>query len=160
MNKTSKNTISCYGMGMTVDSNHLEIRALLKERGLRATTQRVAVLSLLRERRAPVTHEQVMGFLGSSSFDKASIWRVLSDLAGAGIVRRMDLGDRVWRYELYDSRRTVSDDHPHFLCESCGMVTCLPPLEVRTADGSLPAILAGAQFHIRVSGSCGACLQG
>ncbi len=49
---------------MSVDSSHQEIRDVLKKHQLRVTAQRVAVMSLLRERKSPVTHEQVMGFLG------------------------------------------------------------------------------------------------
>jgi len=134
-----------------------EVRALLKAQGMRATAQRLAVLVSLHEEKAPMTHEEVMGRLSAGLYDKASIWRVLSDLAGVGILRRMDLGDRVWRYELHDACRTVSDDHPHFLCEACGDVTCLPPLEVRGRDGELPKALLDADFQIRISGNCGAC---
>ena len=104
-----------------------------------------------------MTHEEVMGLLASGLYDKASVWRVLADLAGVGIVRRMDLGDRVWRYELQDACRTVTDDHPHFLCEVCSEVTCLPSLEVRARDGELPQALLDADFHIRISSTCGAC---
>jgi len=135
-----------------------EVRALLKAQGMRSTAQRIAVLMVLHEKKAPMTHEGVMGALSSGLYDKASVWRVLSDLAGVGIVRRMDLGDRVWRYELHDACRTVKDDHAHFLCESCGEVTCLPPLEVRAVGGALPKTLLEADFHIRISGSCGSCL--
>ena len=135
-----------------------EVRALLKAQGMRATAQRLAVLLILHEQKSPMTHEKVMGLLSAGLYDKASVWRVLSDLAGVGIVRRMDLGDRVWRYELHDACRTVTDDHPHFLCETCGEVTCLPPLEVRSKDGSLPKVLLDADFHIRVSGQCAGCI--
>ena len=86
-------------------SNHLkevqaEVRGLLKEQGMRATAQRIAVLVILRNQKVPMTHEEVMGLLAAGLYDKASVWRVLSDLAGVGILRSMDLGDRVWRYEL------------------------------------------------------------
>jgi len=134
-----------------------EVRGLLKAQGLRATAQRLAVLVLLHEQKSPMTHEGVMGLLAPGLYDKASVWRVLSDLSGVGILRRMDLGDRVWRYELHDACRTVNNDHPHFLCESCGDVTCLPPLEVRAKDGSLPKALMDADFRIRISGNCGSC---
>jgi len=134
-----------------------EVRALLKNQGMRATAQRLAVLVTLHEQEAPMTHEEVMGLLTAGLYDKASVWRVLSDLAGVGILRRMDLGDRVWRYELQDACRTISDDHPHFLCEACSEVTCLPPLEVRSKDGSIPQALLNADFHIRISGKCGTC---
>jgi Fur family ferric uptake transcriptional regulator len=144
-------------MSNTDHNVQAEVRALLKNQGMRATAQRIAVMLALHEQKVPMTHDEVMGLLGAGMYDKASIWRVLSDLAGVGIVRRMDLGDRVWRYEMQDACRPVSHDHPHFLCEECSEVTCLPSLEVRAKDGKLPEALLGAQFQIRISGVCGPC---
>ncbi|MGB0639601.1 MAG: Fur family transcriptional regulator [Myxococcota bacterium] len=146
-------------MSNSLEKVQTEVRALLKTKGLRATGQRLAVLVTLHENERPMTHEEVMGLLSSGLYDKASIWRVLSDLAGVGILRRMDLGDRVWRYELQDACRTLSDDHPHFLCEGCGEVTCLPSLEVRARNGKLPPALVKADFHIRITGVCGSCTE-
>jgi Fe2+ or Zn2+ uptake regulation protein len=71
----------------------------------------------------------------------------------------MDLGDRVWRYELLDACRPIDDDHAHFLCESCGVVHCLPPLELRARDGQLPAVLRGADIRLRVTGVCVECTR-
>ncbi|MCP4916116.1 MAG: transcriptional repressor [Proteobacteria bacterium] len=126
---------------------------------MRATGARIDVLVVLHEAAGPLTHEQVMGALRTGVYDKASVWRVLADLAEAGILRRMDLGDRVWRYELLDSCRAITDDHPHFLCEDCGDVSCLPALEVRAKDGDLPTALQGAEFRLRVMGRCADCLN-
>ena len=145
-------------------SNHIEnvraeVRALVKKQGMRATAARISVLVALHERQAPMTHEEVMDDLPPGTYDRASVWRVLSDLASVDLVRRMDLGDRVWRYELYDSCRTVTDDHPHFLCESCGVVSCLPALSISTRDGSLPEVLLNADFQIRIAGRCATCTQ-
>ena len=105
-----------------------------------------------------MTHEQIMKALPDGVYDKASVWRLLSDLAECGLLRRMDLGDRVWRYELLDACRSITDDHPHFLCEGCGEVSCLPPLEVRAKDGVLPVALHGAEFRVRVMGRCASCI--
>jgi Fur family ferric uptake transcriptional regulator len=137
-----------------------EVRGLLRERGLRATASRIAVLEVLHQQAGPMTHEQVMGKLPEGIHDRASIWRILSDLADTGLLRRMDLGDRVWRYELLDACRTVTDDHAHFFCEDCGTVSCLPPLEIRARGGELPAVLQGANFQVRVAGTCSACVAG
>ncbi len=147
-------------MSNQLEKVQAEVRAILKSQALRATAQRIAVLVVLHEQQAPMTHEEVMGLLSVGEYDKATIWRVLSDLSGVGILRRMDLGDRVWRYELQDACRTVTDDHPHFLCEACSEVTCLPPLEVRAIGGSIPQALLNADFHIRISGRCGNCAAG
>ncbi len=133
-------------------------RALLKEKGLRATSPRLVVMVTLRELNCPVTHDEVMSNLPPGAYDKASIWRVLSDLTAVGILRRMDLGDRNWRYEFVDENQTAEDSHPHFLCEACGVVSCLPALKVTTLDGSLPQVLTHASFQIRIAGTCQVCL--
>ena len=144
-------------MSPKLEKVHVEVRALLKQQGMRSTEQRVAVLTTLHEQQVPMTHEEVMGILSLTKYDKASIWRVLSDLAEVGILRRMDLGDRIWRYELNDACRTLTYDHPHFLCEECSEVTCLPSLEVRMKGGGLPRTrfcvpsLYGAPHRVRMS---------
>ncbi|MEE2828195.1 MAG: transcriptional repressor, partial [Myxococcota bacterium] len=128
-----------------------EVRALLKELGLRATSARIGVLEVLHEQQRPMSHEAIMARLAEGIFDKASVWRILADLAERGLLRRMDLGDRVWRYELVGNCRPLKDNHPHFLCQECSEVRCLPPLELRAPDGDLPKALVGADFHIRVT---------
>jgi len=133
-----------------------EVRDLIRSKSLRATGVRIDVLVALHEAATPQTHEQVMEQL-RGMHDKATVWRILADLTEAGLLRRMDLGDRVWRYELLDACRSITDDHPHFLCESCGAVSCLPPLEIRSPNGSLPEALLGAEFKVRVMGRCGTC---
>jgi len=140
-----------------LDSVRDEMRALLKQGQLRATSPRLAVLVALHEHGAPMRHEQVMDELSAAAFDRATVWRILSDLADRGLLRRMDLGDRVWRYELFDACRTAEDDHAHFLCDDCGTVSCLPPLELRARDGQLPSELLGADIRLRVSGTCADC---
>ena len=91
-----------------------EVRQLLKRQGLRATAARLAVLVALHEQKAPMTHEAVMEALPAGAYDKASIWRVLSDLAGVDIVRSTLFMRILWRRELptrtfrYDARRSFA----------------------------------------------------
>jgi Fur family ferric uptake transcriptional regulator len=135
-----------------------EVRTIIRSQGLRATNPRVEVLVVLHENARPMTHDQVMSNLPEGTGDKASIWRLLADLSEHGVLRRMDLGDRVWRYELHDSCRSVTNDHPHLLCTDCGEAFCLPMLEVRDKDGALPAQLQGTDFRIRIMGRCAECV--
>ena len=134
-----------------------EVRDLLRSAGLRVTHQRLEVLVVLHNEAAPMTHEQIMARLPAGTGDKASVWRLLADLAKRDILRRMDLGDRVWRYELRDTCRKLPDDHSHLLCEACGAVSCLPELVVRAVDGSIPLALQGANFRVRIMGVCSTC---
>lgn len=134
-----------------------ELRERLKKLGLRATSTRLAVLHTLHDAAGPLTHEQVMDSPTTRSLDRATVYRILADLSEAGILRRMDLGDHVWRFEFLDGCRSISDDHAHFLCEACQQVTCLPPLEVRAVSGALPQVLRGAEIRLEVRGRCAEC---
>jgi Fur family ferric uptake transcriptional regulator len=115
------------------------------------------VLTALHDRKGPMNHDEVMHSLAGRGFDKASVWRILSELSDKDLLRRMDLGDRVWRYELFDQCRTIEAQHPHFLCMDCGDVTCLPTLTVHAQNGTLPSSLRSASFRVRLEGTCGAC---
>jgi len=132
-----------------------ELRAAVRARGLRATPSRLAVLELLRASDAPVSHADVADRLASQAWDRATIYRNLTDLAEAGLLRRTDLGDHIWRFEA------VTDDtaHPHFVCTECGTVKCLPELELavlRKTKG--PRALRQRQVEVHVRGLCDACL--
>ena len=133
-----------------------KMRARLKDLGLRATSPRLAVLVALHDATHPLSHEALMGLLGEP-LDRATVYRILSDLCGKGLLRRMDLGDHIWRFELADRCGWQTNNHAHFLCDDCGVVTCLPELEIQAAKGALPARLVGAQLHLRLSGRCGEC---
>jgi Fur family transcriptional regulator, ferric uptake regulator len=142
------------------DARH-EMRHRVRSLGLRATSPRLAVLVCLHDHGGPMSHLELMDGLGEGQLDRATVYRILSDLAEAGLLRRMDLGDKVWRYELLDPCcRTIANDHAHFLCTSCSRVTCLPELELRPVSGKpLPAELRGAELHLRVTGRCSTCAQ-
>lgn len=111
-----------------------ELRALLRGAGLRATAARVAVIDCLRRARSPLSHGQVHERLAGSGLDRATVYRNLVDLAEAGLLSRRDLGDHVWRFELRGHAGPLPEDHPHFVCDDCGGVACMPGVKVRIAD--------------------------
>src|SRR5260221_3887180 len=91
-----------------------ELRTAVRGKGMRATPSRLAVLELLRSSDTPMSHGDVADRLASQAWDRATIYRNLTDLAEAGLVRRTDVGDHVWRF------RAVSGQHAaaaptHFL---------------------------------------------
>ncbi len=107
-------------------------RELLRSRGLRATPARIAVISILERSTHPVTHLDVSAELEQQGYDKSTIFRALGDLTEAGLLRKMELGDHVWRFERL--RGTTGDEsasHPHLLCVDCGNVECLDEDQVQ-----------------------------
>jgi Fur family ferric uptake transcriptional regulator len=136
-----------------VAKNHDELRATIRGAGLRATPSRVAVLALLRGEAQPLTHGDVAERLAGQGWDRATIYRNLTDLAEAGLLARADLGDHVWRFEASAEAR-----HAHFVCTECGAVACLPGLELSTgAARGLPRSVKQRRVEVQVKGVCDAC---
>lgn len=106
-------------------------RACLREAGLRCTAARLAVLDHLMTATGPKTHAEVAESLSDRGFDQATIYRNLTELTESKIVSRVELGDHVWRFEIRRAHaHAEGEDHPHFLCTSCGEVSCLDDVSV------------------------------
>jgi len=134
-----------------------QLRTAIRGRGLRATPSRVAVLALLREQAAPMSHGDVADRLADQAWDRATIYRNLTDLSEAGLLRRSDLGDHVWRFEAVDSAH-ADEHHPHFVCTSCGTVACMPDLELSMRRGKAPRAVRQKEIEVQVRGRCDACI--
>ena len=114
------------------------IRDGIRAAGLRATPACVATLNLLREATTPVTHADVANHLETRGVDKAKAFRNLNDMTDAGLLRRTELGDHVYRFEEVRPGEDVMESLPHFLCTDCGTVSCLD--NVRLTAGSVQAM--------------------
>jgi len=100
--------------------------------GLRCTRARVAVLGQLLRATGPLTHAEVVDELADEGYDRATIYRNLTELTEAQLATRVDLGDHFWRFELkrHHAEGGLGEDHPHFVCTSCGEVSCLDDVKV------------------------------
>ena len=133
------------------------LREDLRRAGLRVTGARLAVLSALRARTAPASHAEVAAALGSRALDRATVYRNLVELVKAGLARRRDLGDHVWRFEAA-AALPGGKEHPHFLCTSCGALECLDTLKVSLKRAArVPRALREDAVEILVKGLCDAC---
>ncbi|MGE0321981.1 MAG: Fur family transcriptional regulator [Polyangiaceae bacterium] len=140
-------------------NNQRELREALRTAGLRATIPRVRVLSALGAATTPLSHGDIADGLAEEGFDRATVYRNLIDLTDAGLVRRSDLGDHVWRFELASGDHHEHDDsHAHFVCASCGAVECLPVESVTLSPTrGAPKALKGSDLEIQVRGLCDSC---
>jgi len=108
------------------------VRDRIRAAGLRCTMARVVVLEHLIAARGPKTHAEVAEALEAAGFDRATIYRNLTELTEARLLSRVQLGDRVWRFELARPAAAggSGDGHPHFVCTGCGEVSCLDDVQV------------------------------
>ena len=136
-----------------------ELKVLLRDAGLRATAARTAVFQCLIDAGGPLSHAEVCDRLADAGFDRATVYRNLADLTEAGLVRRTDLGDHLWRFELTTTIEHPADEvHPHFVCTACGTVACLPEgaVTLNAVKGAPRALKAGT-VEVQVRGTCNTC---
>ena len=136
-----------------------ELRTLVRERGLRATPSRLAVLELLlvNATEQPLSHAEVAEKLASGPWDPATIYRNLTDLVEVGLVRRSDVGDHIWRFEAVNAAHDGAG-HPHFVCTECGTVECLPVMDFVVPRTKTPRALKQRKVEVHVRGLCDTCL--
>jgi Fur family ferric uptake transcriptional regulator len=138
------------------DVEERELRQLLRAAGLKCTAARLAVLARLRRASSPMTHGEMSVDLVPRGFDKATVFRNLTDLAEAGLLTRTELGDHVWRFEIRESQNSERGGHPHFVCVDCGTVTCLTDVEFDSAT-KRRAARVGRVTEILLKGHCVDC---
>ena len=143
---------------MTDNDESLElVKHAIREAGLRATPARIAILQLLSNSTSPQPHSVVAEKLSPLGIDSATVFRNLNSMTRVGLLRRAELGDHVWRFEVVRDRHTGHDSaHPHFLCVDCGEVTCLDDVQL-TASSQRVTERVGEVTEILVRGHCNQC---
>jgi Fur family ferric uptake transcriptional regulator len=106
-----------------------------------------------------MSHAEIFEALEEKAFDRATIYRNLTDLTEVGLLLRTDVGDHVWRFELRrEGQRGHQSEHPHFMCTDCGEVACLPDVNVRISPArGMPRALAEKNIVIQMKGLCDRC---
>jgi Fur family peroxide stress response transcriptional regulator len=94
----------------------------LREKGLRVTQQRVAVLEYLLGTPKHPTAEEVGLAVNRAvpTASRASIYNVLRSLKETGLIEELVLDDAVARYDAN------LDRHHHFICRACHAVEDIP----------------------------------
>lgn len=140
----------------------IQARTLLRDRGLRATAPRVAVLRLLDREQRPLSHSEVLTLLGDSDWDQATVYRNLVKLSESGVTRVVSRAGGMARYELASDEGAPTQEHPHFVCSECGTVSCLPlavaVVQSPEVDGAWQQAVDAAR--IQLEGRCPDCLAG
>ena len=146
-----------WAVGMThAESESGLAKQALRNAGLRATAARIAVFKLLSSEGGPMSHAEVVEALEDFGFDQSTLFRCLNEIADAGLIARLDLGDHTRRFELRESNEV--DPHPHFMCVDCGELTCMNDfsLQITPSRGPRRAKL-GTITEVLIRGHCGTC---
>jgi Fe2+ or Zn2+ uptake regulation protein len=136
-------------------SSDQQLTERLRKRGLRATSQRLVMHRLLRERNRHLSAEELLDEASSRlpGISLPTVYSTLELFEDLGIVRRVkDGGGRL----LWDTR---GDDHHHLVCRRCGRVEDIDtPLDLEGARRSAKRMgFAPDHAEVVVSGLCAAC---
>ena len=134
-------------------------RKLLEEHSLRATAPRLAVLQILGKAKNALSHTEVLERLGETDWDPATIYRNLIKLRDAGVAPVVSRAEGIDRYMLA-SVGSDGHQHPHFLCDDCGQIACVPVEfnSPKPKDERWAASLQQAVIQLR--GECPDCIDG
>jgi Fur family ferric uptake transcriptional regulator len=118
----------------------------------------LAVLRVLAEAQSPLSHTEVLERLGEADWDPATTYRNLVKLRDAGVAAVVSRVEGIDRYALTNPHGD-GHRHPHFLCEDCGQVSCLPAelTSSMSLDGPWASSVQTAMVQLR--GECPDCLE-
>ncbi|HHU76255.1 MAG TPA: hypothetical protein GXZ24_05110, partial [Firmicutes bacterium] len=94
---------------------------ILSGTGLKKTSGRIALLKLLLKAKNPLTQQEISNGLRDIDFNYVSIYRSLNAFLEAGIVHKVETGDRNRRFAVCSCGNS-RHCHPHFICRRCGRV--------------------------------------
>ncbi len=139
----------------TAAARSVDSVAVLRSVGLRATPQRLAVLSALQQAAgAHLSADEAWQRLdGTPRIDRSTAYRILADLTAAGLLKQVRLGDGVSRFEIQ------STEHHHAVCAQCRSTLDIEASMVQSWGEQLrdaTGFLMGGDALL-LTGVCGAC---
>jgi Fe2+ or Zn2+ uptake regulation protein len=132
-----------------------ELSDLLRERGMRVTSQRLLIERALRDHGGHLTAEQVHELVDPSlpGVTQQTVYSTLALLTELGVARRVAAPGGSARFEAR------VDDHHHMLCQSCGAIE---DIDARVPVGRAVGAARDTGFvpesaSVTVVGLCAAC---
>lgn len=134
-----------------------EAKEILHQAGLKKTAGRLALVELLLKNKSPLTLQELSSQLNDINLNETSIYRSLDAFIKAGIVHRIETGERVWRFALCVCS-SQGHCHPHFICERCGKAECLDEINIPHLKEPRPGYIVQRQ-ELYYKGICPRCTQ-
>ena len=110
----------------------------------------------MRSPRIALSQAQIEETLGKH--DRITLYRTLKSFEEKGVIHKAMDGTDASKYALCDEAcdmHSHTDDHPHFLCESCGLTYCLDELKI--PEFNLPAKYKLTEVQLALHGICDVC---
>jgi Fur family transcriptional regulator, ferric uptake regulator len=131
----------------------------LARTGYRRGGGRSAVIDLLDSQVCALSAQEIEDALrgGDRRVGRATVYRVIDELDGLGLVARVDIGDGVARYEsVYPGG---GEHHHHLVCDACGKLIPFQDDELERAIHRLARRegFAVDDHDVTLHGTCAVC---
>lgn len=132
--------------------------SVLREKGLKVTPSRLAILSVFSNDCKPINAERIFGKLKKKEINIVTIYRTLSSLEKANILKRVDLHKDSAYYELADHH------HHHIVCTDCGAVEGFEGCDIKSLSKNILSkssrFTAISSHSLEFFGVCKFCAKG
>ncbi|BCK00022.1 Fur family transcriptional regulator [Anaerocolumna chitinilytica] len=139
-------------------------KMLLKEKGLKVTTQRVDILEALEIRPDKhLTAEEIYEIVKEKNPDigLATVYRTIQLLAELNLIDKLNLGDGYVRYEIgnMDEEQKTHHHHHHLICLGCGNVLTFQGDLLDTLEGQIQKTMGFevVDHEVKMYGYCKDC---
>ena len=137
------------------------MKDLLKEKGLKATPARLAILQIFSKSKVPITAEEIFLDLkktkDNEDVNEATVYRTLTHFEEAGILTKVDLRKGSACFEL------AKEHHHHIACLKCDTVEDFESREVEKVLGKIARnsskFINIKQHSLELFGLCKACYK-
>jgi Fur family transcriptional regulator, ferric uptake regulator len=128
--------------------------------GFRRGGARQAIVELLDEQPCALSAAEIEDALGERGrgVSRASVYRVIEELEGLGVLQRVEVGHDSVRFEPV---RDGAGHHHHLVCDRCGRLQPFSDAGVERAIARLSDRLPArvSEHEIVIRGSCDSCLS-
>ncbi|MFZ9660960.1 MAG: Fur family transcriptional regulator [Chitinophagaceae bacterium] len=134
-----------------------EVIDILKRNQLSITDSRKSILQQFVQSKVALAHHELERNT-SEKIDRVTIYRTIQTFMDKGILHTIPTADNTIRYALCKEECSEGhhhDDHVHFVCERCGITTCLDETAIPSIP--LPKGYKSTQVNILVNGICKSC---
>jgi Fur family ferric uptake transcriptional regulator len=134
-----------------------ELRAIIRDIGLKVTSQRIVILRSLVEGRDHVTAQELYETVSKvdSSLGFATVYRFLRTLAENKLVTEVRMGGLPARYEWAKKK----SHHDHITCQSCGKICEFENMEIERLQVAIAKSLGFIMTDhvLELYGVCSSC---
>lgn len=130
---------------------------MLRGSRLSVTLSRRCILAYFLSKDSALSHHDIEAAT-AGRFDRVTVYRTLQTFLDKGLIHTVPSTDNVVRYALCKDTCAEGhhhDDHVHFVCDRCGVTTCID--EVTIPSIRLPLGYRVRQIGMVVNGTCGRC---